>query len=150
MAGWRSFLRERERHLPGIAATVANLPLALCYGLEAMLGHKSGVVDGDEVMALARWLVLRMCNRIAVAAAAGSDTDTRTVRLAARLAEKLAADGPMKIRDLTRKCWRVSAGDCRTALEWLAERNVTAEQDGLWGIVGECRDVRALVAAGGN
>jgi hypothetical protein len=148
MAGWRSFLRERERHLPGIAATVGNLPLALCYGLEAMLNRKSGAMDGDELVALAKWLVIRMSNRIAIATAAGRDT--RTERLAARLAEKLATYGPMKVRDLTRKCSRLSADECRATLGLLADRKIAAEQNGLWGIRGDSSVARVYVRPCGN
>lgn len=145
MAGWRSFLRERERHLPDIASTVLNLPAALSYGLKALC-RTSAPVDGEEVISLAKWLVLRMANRIAVTSA--TVHDTRTERLAAKLADKLSTDGPMKVRDLTRKCSRLTARDCRTALEWLAEQKIAAEQNGIWGILAEFQIARA--ASTGN
>ncbi len=143
MAGWRSFLREREWHHPGIAAALGNLPVALCYGLEAMDPSKSGV-DGDEVLALAKWLVRRMSNRINMAAANGRDY--RTERLAARLAEKLVKYGPMNVRGLMRKCSKLSAGDCRKGLALLAARGIVAEDNGVWGIPGDVPGVRDLVA----
>ncbi len=134
MPWWRSFLRERERHLPGISATALNLPAALCYGL-AEMPRVRDFVDADELIAFAKWLVLRMVNRIAVAAAAGQDHEIE--RQAARVAEKLATDGPMKVRDLQRKGLRLTAGECRTALEWLAEHRIAAERNGIWGILSD-------------
>lgn len=147
MAAWRSFLREREWHHPGIAATAGNLPLALCFGLQA-LRHPTCTVDGDEVLALAQWLILRMCNRINMAAANGRDY--RTERLATKLAKKLVKYGPMNVRGLMRKSSKMSAGDCRKGLALLADREIAVEQDGVWGIRGDTPLVLELIAAGRN
>ena len=89
-----------------------------------------------------------MSNRIAVAAMAGQDREIG--RLAFKLADKLTIRGPMKIRDLQRRCSRLSARDCRVALEWLADHRFAAEEDGMWGILGELPELRALLISGGN
>jgi len=132
LAGWKEFLREQERHLPGIATTAWNLPVALCYGLEALLGHDAKM-DGAEVIALAKWLVLRMSNRFAAAAPASQSDDTRL--LAEKLAGKLMEHGPLSVRNLTRKCSRLKKDDCQRALGWLSEQGVADCKGSVWGIV---------------
>lgn len=134
LSEWRQFVREQERHLPGIARAVHHLPVALCYGLESLSGHNKAM-NGGEVMALAKWLVLRMSNRIGVAVAHGQDT--RVERLAKKLAEKLILKGPMSVRELSRRCSKLSANDCRAALKWLEARGIVGEDEGTWGILGE-------------
>jgi hypothetical protein len=144
MAGWRMFLREQERHHPGMAGAAGNLPFALCYGLEALKNHK-GKVDGKEVIALAKWLVMRMSNRLASASNHGQHS--RIERLAAKLANKLVTDGPMTVRDLTRKCSKLTAPDCRQALDWLEERQIATQKNNEWGIRGDAPAVKAFMAA---
>lgn len=134
---WRTFLRRQDQHQPGIAATVGNLPQALCYGFIALC-HGKIEIKGDEVIAFAKWLVVRMNNRIAVASVAG--IDGKIERLASKVAEKLAANGPMKVRDLIRKCSRLNAEDCRAALDLLLERGMVSMQDGVWEMIGECTE----------
>lgn len=132
LAGWKGFLREQESHLPGIAATAWSLPVALCYGLEALLEHKSKM-DGGEVIALAKWLVLRMSNRFA-AATPGSHIDAIQV-LAKKLAEKLLKKGPMIRRDLIRSCSKLKKDDCQRGLDWLKEQGIVNCEGDRWGIV---------------
>jgi hypothetical protein len=144
LVNWRRFLRERERHCPGITGAVKNLPFALCYGLGAMMSN-STLLCGDEVMALARWLVMRMVNRLAAASFEGSHS--RVERLAQKLAKKLATDGPLTARELTRKCSKLKAADCQQALDWLEDRQIAAECDSKWGILGDVTKVHAFAAA---
>lgn len=138
LAEWRRFLREQERHLPGIAKTAFNLPAALCYGLEALHEHETPM-DGDEVIAFARWLVLRMQNRVAVAMTGMENA--RIEKLAPKLAEKLAISGPMKVRQLVRKCSHLPTADCRAVLDWLAARGIAGESNGVWGILGDAEKI---------
>lgn len=135
LAKWRIFLRRQDQQHSGIAATVGNLPQALCYGFKALC-HGKIEIKGDEVIAFARWLVVRMNNRIAVASAAGKNG--KVERLASKVAEKLAANGPLKVRDLIRKCSRLTVEDCRAALDLLMERGMVSMQDGVWEMIGEC------------
>lgn len=143
MAEWREFLREQERHLPGIAKTAFNLPVALCYGLESLHDHQIPM-DGDEVIAFARWLVLRMQNRVAVAVT--GDKHDPIEQLARKLAGKLVIDGPMKVRQLVRKKSKLSTSDCRAALGWLAGRGIAGESNGVWGILGDAEKILAAPA----
>jgi hypothetical protein len=129
---WKAFLREREMHLPGIAATAWNLPVALCYGLEALLGHHQKM-DGAEVIAFAKWLVIRMCNRFATMAPGDRSEDVR--RLAGKLAGKLLKHGPMTERDLTRRCHDLKSDKRQLALGWLSEQGVAACENDVWGVV---------------
>lgn len=142
LSDWRRFLREQERHLPGIAITAWNLPVALCYGLEALLGHDAKM-DGGEVIALAKWLVLRMSNRFA-AAAPGSHIDSVQV-LAKELAEKLLRKGPTTRRDLLRSRSKLKMADCQPALDWLSEQGIVAYQGDRWGIVCDAKTVLELI-----
>ena len=132
IAKWRVFLRERERHLPGIAATAWNLPVALCYGLEALLGHKQKM-DGADVIAFSKWLVLRMCNRFAALSPGDSSEDVRP--LAGKLAGKLLEHGPMTGRELSRCFHGLKNAERQPALDWLSEQGVAACKDGVWGVV---------------
>ena len=136
MAEWRRFLGEQERHFPGISKVAYNLPLALGYGLEALHLHKIEI-DSSEVLAWAKWLVLRMSNRVAVARANGRDS--RAEQLAMKLAQKLSEDGPLSVRELSRKISKLKASDCRKALGSLARQGIAREQDGIWGILGNQR-----------
>jgi hypothetical protein len=129
---WKAFLREREMHLPGIAATAWNLPVALCYGLEALLGHHQKM-DGAEVIAFAKWLVIRMCNRFATMAPGDRSEDVR--RLAGKLAGKLLKHGPMTGRELSRCCHDLKSNKRQLALGWLSEQGVAACENDVWGVV---------------
>lgn len=120
--------------MPGISRVVYNLPVALGYGLMSLHLHKKEI-DGSEVMAWAKWLVLRMSNRVAAALATGKDS--RAEHLAMKIVEKLTTEGPMKVRDLSRRINRLKAVDCRKALNLLAEQGIAGQQDGVWGILGK-------------
>ena len=133
MSKWRLFLLEQERHLPGISRVAYNLPVALGYGLEVLYSRKMEI-DGSGVLAWSKWLVVRMLNR--VAAARAMNRDSRAEQLAMKLAQKLSEDGPMSVRDLSRRISRLKAGDCRKALNLLSEKGIAREQDGVWGILG--------------
>lgn len=139
---WRQFLREREQKFPGIAAAIGNLPVALCYGLESLRLHQYPM-DGGEVLALAKWLVIRMCNRFAVATT--DERPTRVQQLASKLAGKLLEHGPLTVRELTRKCSRLKADDCQDALQWLADRRIAAVEGTHWGIKAKSKAVRELL-----
>ena len=134
LSGWRLFLKGMEKHCPGITDASRNLPVALCYGLEAMSEHTSRV-NGEEVVAFAKWLVMRMANRLAAASYQGQHG--KIERLAARLAEKLATYGPLNVRELTRKCSKVKSDDCRQALDMLAERGIVAQDGDRWWFLGD-------------
>jgi len=142
LAEWRRFLREQERHLPGIAITAWNLPVALCYGLESLFKHESRM-DGAEVIALAKWLVLRMSNRFA-AAAPGSHIEGIQV-LAKELAGKLLKKGPTTRRDLLRSRSKLKMADCQSALDWLSEQGIVDYQGDRWGIVCDAKTVLELI-----
>ena len=147
LTGWRLFLRERERHSPGITKAVGNLPFALCYGLGAMLTDSSKLY-GDEVVAFSKWLVIRMSNRLATASSRGQDS--RIQRLAIKLANKLVTFGPMPVSILRRRCYKLKTADCRQALNWLAERQIATHQDDVWGIRGDSPSLQALLASDAN
>ena len=142
MAAWREFLREQDRHLPGIISTAWNLPVALCYGLEAMLKHESKM-DGAEVIALAKWLVLRMSNRFAAAVHAGDSEAVR--RLAGKLAGKLLEHGPLTPIQLTRRTSKLRVDGCLRALEWLSKEGVAASNGDTWSIVCDADAVRERI-----
>jgi|GEM_PF-5211479 len=143
LSGWKLFLKGMEKHCPGIRGAAGNLPIALCYGLEAMSEHTCKE-NGEEVVAFAKWLVMRMVNR--VAAASYQRQHGRIEQLAARLAEKLSADGPLTQRQLIRKSSKLKADDCRQALSWLAERGLVALDGDRWGILRDPALIRASLA----
>jgi hypothetical protein len=144
LTSWRKFLREHERNSPGITSAVGNLPFALFYGLGSMVSN-SATLYGNDVVVFAKWLVMRMVNRLATATSQGQRSGIE--RLAARLANKLLSEGPMTVRDLTRKVSKLKSGECRQALEWLASRQIAAQKGNQWGILGDATTVMALVAA---
>lgn len=139
---WRAFLRERERHFPGIALVAGNLPQALCYGLES-LGNMESELDGDEVLAYARWLVLRMLNRQAVVSNAHVSSELE--QLAGKVAYKLAEHGPMTVRGIVRKFPKLPTRKCREALCLLEERSIAAMEHDVWGILGDSSAAQPFV-----
>lgn len=142
LGGWRKFLREQEKHLPGIISAAWNLPVSLCYGFESMLKHRTRM-DGGEVIAVAKWLVLRMSNRFAAAGSASQSDGAR--RLARKLTEKLLEHGPLTVRELTRRCSRLKKDDCQRALSWLSEHGVASPEGGVWGVVCDPEAVRERI-----
>lgn len=71
---------------------------------------------------------------------------SRVQRLSIKLATKLVTDGPLTVRDLTRKCSKLKTIDCRRALDWLADRQIATQKDNVWGIRGDIPSFHALMA----
>jgi len=142
LAEWRNFLRERERHFPGIALAAGNLPHALCYGLESLGGNRMAV-DGDEVIAFAKWLVLRMVNRLAEASGSHDSIDLES--LAEEILRKFTQHGPMTVRDLVRKFSRLPTSKCQEALLLLEARNIAAKDQNVWGILADCSSAKVFL-----
>jgi hypothetical protein len=130
-ARWVAFLQQKEADFPGISATARPLLATLLFGLRQMvnsLPKPEGVTFYvDDVEALARILVQRMCNARTVILHDASKED-RERKLQVML-EKLSA-GPTSVRDLTRRHHRLSANEARELLSELVTRGKVIDLGG--------------------
>jgi hypothetical protein len=122
-ARWIAFLQQKEAAFPGISAAARSLLATLVFGLNEMvisLPKPEGLaLHSDDVEALARILVERMCNARAVILYDASKEDRE--RKLKTMLEKLSA-GPASVRDLTRKHHRLSTHEARDLLSELVTR----------------------------
>ncbi len=131
-AEWNTFLRSLESRFPGITGTLRPLPASLCFGLWQMVlvdGQDAQKFDIAGVMAFARMLALRMAHAREFLHHDGYRA--RLDALATTLRFKLA-DGPLTIRDLTRKSHRLDAATCQEALERLVDSGLVIRSGNQW------------------
>jgi hypothetical protein len=130
-AKWISFLQQKEASFPGVSAAARPLFATLLFGLHHMFVclPKSDEVEYfvEEVEALARVLVLRMCNARAVIFHDASKE--KRERQLQTMFEKLSA-GPASLRDLTRKHHRLPTNEARDLLDELVTRGQAAHLGG--------------------
>jgi hypothetical protein len=131
-AEWNLFLRGLEPHFPGITGTLRPLPASLFFGLWQMVladDKGSREFDIDGVMAFARLLALRMANTREMLHFDGHQA--RLEALAAKIRCKLA-DGPLTVRELTRKTHRLDAPTCQEVLGRLADSGMVVRTGSRW------------------
>ncbi len=122
-ARWIAFLQQQEVSFPGISAAARPLLATLLFGLHLMFTSlpKSDevVYHVDDVEALARILVQRMCNARAVIFH-DPLREKRESKLKTMF-EKLTT-GPISVRDLARKHHRMPMNEARDLLTELVLR----------------------------
>lgn len=136
---WIEFLREMESQCPGVTGAARALPVTILFGLcqmhvadRATAGFNLTV---DDSYALARLLVVRMCNHHA--ALTYSAADTRRLRQLDRIANILSCERPLMVRDISRKFHNMAAENCRSLLQELqACGRVIALDNGKWTLAG--------------
>lgn len=143
---WVSILGGFESSYPGITAILRPLAMSLLCGMVRILGagplpqgleHRPGALNS---VAFALWLthrMLRMRRRWL------ADSRRRELEaLARRMALKLT-DGPMTVRELTRRFHQLSTGDCEEALGLMRERGRAVCDGRLWSLAAGRPDERA-------
>lgn len=132
-AAWNAFLHGLEPRFPGITGTLRPLPASLVFGLLQMTKEcedsSRPQLAMDDVVAFARLLALRMVNARELMLHEGRSKRLDTLATNIRL--KLA-DGPLSIRDLTRKSNRLNAATCQEVLERLAESGLVVRTGSRW------------------
>ena len=132
---WNVFLRGLEPCFPGITGTLRPLLASLCFGLWQMViadGKGSRPFDLDGVMAFARLLALRMANAREMLHYEGDLI--RHTELSSAIRLKLE-DGPLTVRELTRKSHRLDAPTCHEALKRLVDSGLVVRNGSHWNLV---------------
>jgi hypothetical protein len=135
--GWVAFLGSHETSFPGITAALRSLPASLLFGLDRLeaarpLPADAATFDIGQVFAFARVLARRMINGRGVML-----HDGRRVRieaLADTISRKLL-DGPLTVREITRRSHRLPASDCEETLEFLMTRGRVTRTGNVWALI---------------
>lgn len=114
---WIHFLRRMEPAFPGITGTARSLFATLWFGLLQMIAaadHPKGfTMPVEQVEAFARHLIHRMTNARAIMAELAENA--RRQRLEMSIINKLAG-GPLLLRELSRKFYRLPSVMCHELL----------------------------------
>lgn len=133
-AAWNNYLSGLESRFPGITGTLRPLPASLTFGLLQMKlegGEEAALppLAMGDVMAFSRVLALRMVNAREIMREEGRRQHLEALAASIRL--KLE-EGPLTIRELTRKSHRLNAGTCQEVLERLATSGLVARVGSRW------------------
>lgn len=133
---WVKFLINHEPSFPGITGALRSLPASLLFGLDRLetarpLPADAATFDIGQVLAFARVLALRMINARAMML-----RDSRRARIEA-LGESISrklADGPLTVREITRRSHRLAASECEQTLEFLMARGRVTRTGNVWSL----------------
>ena len=134
-SGWVRFLVGLEPSFPGITGALRSLPASLLYGLKRIREGFKETPEGvpewylDWVLSFARLLALRMVNARELIL---RDSQRARIEALAESVQRKLADGPLTVRDLTRKSHRLSAADCEASLGVLLSKGLVKCTGNLW------------------
>ena len=129
------YLHTLEPQMPGISGSLRSLMPTLIFGLSIFHGYHrahDSMVPGDfnSVLAeLSRALAQRMVSHRR--AMLHAEQSKRLQSLAAALSIKLQ-EAPHTVRQLTRRCNRLSVAECRDALQHLASMGAAVADGDMW------------------
>jgi len=130
---WIRFLKKLEPEFPGICGTARCLFVSLLFGLRQLVDAAAAPagfrMPVEQVEAFARFLAHRLVNARAVALELAEAT--RRERLEMSIINKLA-DGPLGLRDLTRRFYRLPSVTCHELLLDLEATGKVAQSKGRW------------------
>lgn len=128
---WTAFLKEWEKHLPGISGAARNLLATLAFGLLVLSHTKAGQsvkVSVVGIEAFARFLILRMAN--ARAASLHAEVEYKRRSQIVRIFHKLG-DVPLDARRIYQHL-NLRADDCRECLRWLSDAELAVDTGQGW------------------
>jgi hypothetical protein len=134
-SGWVRFLVGLEPSFPGITGALRSLPANLLHGLLQIRQGIKEVPKGAPdlhpgwVLSFARLLALRMVNARELIL---RDSQRARIESLAESVQRKLGDGPLTVRDLTRKSHRLSAADCEASLGVLLSKGLVTRTGNVW------------------